>query len=98
MRIDIHTDSDYAGCRRTRKSSSGGALEFAGCAVKHWASIQKVAALSSGEAELYGTVRAAAEGMGFRGLMKDMGIDVQMHVHTDSTAAKGIAQRKGEDG
>ena len=32
--------------------------------LRFWSSTQKVIALSSGEAEYYGCVRAAAEGMG----------------------------------
>ena len=63
--------------------------------VKHWASTQKVIALSSGETALYGTVRATSEGIGLPSLMADLGLNLQIEVHTDSTAAKGIASRKG---
>ena len=94
-KIDVHTDSDFAGCKETRKSTSGGALRIGPYLVKHWASTQKVIALSSGEAELYGTVRACAEAIGLRSLMRDLGIEMPIDVWTDSTAAKGIATRKG---
>ena len=48
--------SDFAGCRRTRKSTSAGVVLFGGHAVKSWSSTQAVIALSSGEAEYYGLV------------------------------------------
>ena len=33
--------------------------------------------------------------MGMQSLLKDMGIDATIHTYTDSSAAKGIATRKG---
>ena len=56
-RITVWTDTDYAGCMRTRKSTSGG-VAMLGChCIKTWSSTQDIIALSSGEAEYYGLVR-----------------------------------------
>ena len=62
-----------------------------------WSSTQSVIALSSGEAEYYGLTKAGCVGLGIKSLYKDFGHDMQimMNLHTDSTAAKGIASRKG---
>ena len=49
--IRVFSDSDWAGCPRTRKSTSGGVLMFRGVAVKHWSSTQGSISLWSGEAE-----------------------------------------------
>ena len=51
--VEVYVDSDWAGCRRSRKSTSGGVLLFGGAAVRGWSSNQSVIALSSGEAEYY---------------------------------------------
>ena len=49
--IEVYVDSDWAGCRKSRKSTSGGIIYFGGVAVRGWSSNQAVIALSSGEAE-----------------------------------------------
>ena len=38
--IRAYVDSDWAGCRRTRKSTSGGVLHFGDSVVRGWASTQ----------------------------------------------------------
>jgi len=66
--------------------------------VKSWSVTQAVIALSSGEAEYYGAVKAASIGMGIVGILADLGIPrskISIRVKTDSSAAKGIANRKG---
>ena len=57
--------------------------------------MQETIALSSGESEFYGIVKAAAMGLGMRGLMEDLGLSVEVQVNTDSSAAKSITARKG---
>ena len=89
------SDTDFAGCHVTRKSTSGGCLLINGHLVKHWSSTQKVIALSSGEAELAGVVKAAGESLGLRSLCRDLGMDLSLHIYADSTAAIGICQRSG---
>jgi hypothetical protein len=50
------SDSDWAGCMETRKSTSGGLLCIGNHTIKCWSVTQAVLALSSGEAELYALV------------------------------------------
>ena len=52
-------------------------------------------ALSSGEAEYYGLVKATLHSLGIQAIAKDMGIDLNVFMYTDSSAAKGIASRRG---
>ena len=61
--VDVYGDTDRAGCLRTRKSTSGGFVLVGTHLIKSWASTQPTIAFSSGEAELYGVVRAAATGL-----------------------------------
>ena len=93
--LDIYTDSDWAGCKRTRRSTTGGCALFNGCLVKSWSTTQALIALSSGEAELYGVVRASAEGLGLQSLLKDLGVEADVRVLADASAALGVVQRRG---
>ncbi len=52
-------------------------------------------ALSSGEAEFYGVARAASRAIGLVALYREFGTVVEARVATDSSAALGIAQRRG---
>ena len=63
--------------------------------LKSWATTQTVVALSSGQAEYYGVTKGICEAIGIREIAKDMGLDLKIKLHTDSSAAKGIATRKG---
>ena len=62
-----------------------------------WSNTQAIIALSSGEAEFYGAVKAGSIGLGLKSIMKDMGVEckLKLKVKTDSSAAKGIASREG---
>ena len=50
--LKIFTDSDHAGCLRTRKSTSGGVIVWGHAIIKTWSRTQSLIALSSGESEL----------------------------------------------
>ena len=63
--------------------------------LKSWSSNQQVIALSSGEAEFYGMVKGSSNALGIAGTLDDMGVKVSISVYTDSSAAKGIASRRG---
>ena len=93
--LNTFVDTDYAGCPRTRRSTNGGLVMHGGHLIKSWASTQTVVALSSGEAEYYGVNKGACEAIGLKGIAGDMGLDLNIVVNTDSSAAKGIATRKG---
>ena len=93
--IDVFSDSDWAACVASRKSTSGGVISWGGTAVKTWSSTQQTVSRSSGEAELYALVKAASEGLGMVALLSELGRKVQLRVHCDSSAAIGIANRSG---
>ena len=90
----VWTDTDYAGCKRTRKSTSGGTVMWGSHLIKSWSSTQSVVALSSGEAEYYGLVKAVSKAMGIQALLRDFGIHMTITANTDASAAKGIALRQ----
>lgn len=93
--LEAYSDTDWGGCLRTRKSTSGGCLMFGGHMVKSWSSTQQSVSLSSGEAEFYGVVRASGIALGHQSLLKDLGYQIPVRIRTDSSAAIGICQRQG---
>ena len=95
---DVYTDTDWAGCPRTRKSTSGGCIMVGAHTVKSWSSTQTNVALSSGEAEFNGVVRGSSAGLGYQSLMKDLGQELPLRVWTDSSAAMGTCARLGSSG
>ena len=93
--VVVWTDSDHAGCGETRKSTSGGVVMLGGHLMKAWSKQQAVVARSSGEAEYYALVKGGSEGLGIKGIMKDMGYEVGIEMRTDASAAIGIVNRRG---
>lgn len=69
----VHTDSDCAGCRSTRRSSSRGVLMVGDQLVKTWSRTQAALALSSAEAELAAAATGAAGYVGLIPLLRDLG-------------------------
>ena len=63
--------------------------------LKGWAKTQSLIALSSGESELYATLRAASGGLGVQSIASDLGITLRGEVWGDASAALGIIKRKG---
>ena len=76
-KVVVWSDTDFAGCKRTRRSTSGGVVMFGSHCIKTYSQTQETIALSSGESEFYGIVKAAAMGLGMRGLMEDLGMTVE---------------------
>ena len=58
--VDITTDANWAGCRRARKSTSGGTIMLGDHLIRTYSKTQATIAKSSGESELYALVRASA--------------------------------------
>jgi hypothetical protein len=93
--LRAYTDSDFAGCVATRRSTSGGAALLGTHLLKHWATTQKKITLSSGEAELGAVVRGFSEVLGLQSVARDLGVELRPEVHADSSAAIGICNRSG---
>ena len=84
------SDSDWAGCTRTRKSTSGGCILIGNHLIQHDSSTQQNVALSSAEAELNSATKMISEGLGVKHMLEDIGIELDLEVSLDSSAAKGI--------
>ena len=75
--VTVWSDTDFAGCRDERKSTSGGVIMFGGHCLKSWSLTQKVIALSSGEAECYGFVKSGSKGLGVKALLAILALSAQ---------------------
>ena len=93
--LTVYVDTDFAGCRVSRRSTNGGTMLRGTHCLKHWSSTQPTIALSSGEAELGGLCRGAANAIGLRSVARDLGMPFSIRVRSDATAALGIARRLG---
>ena len=92
------TDSDWAGCEETRKSSSGEVIVLAGTVVETGSTTQPgVPATSSGEAEIRSWTHCAQSSVYVRNLAcEDFGLKVDTpRVWCDSSAALQAAKRIG---
>ncbi len=93
--LTLMTDSDWAGCLRTRKSTSGGVVYRGDHVLKHWSTSQSTIALSSAEAELIALVKGGSEALGMRSLIRDLGRNCKISVGVDAAATIGVVKRHG---
>ena len=94
-RVDVYSDSDWAGCKESRKSTTGGCVMKGMHCLKAWCKRQTVIALSSAEAELYAALKGAMEGLGIKALRADLGGETELRLHLDSSAALSLVHKAG---
>ena len=95
--ITLMTDSDWASCKATRRSCSGGVVMRGSHLLAFWCKLQHKIALSSGEAELYSSNKGLSEYLGTLHLMREM-IDERWGVlkhQVDASACRSMLLRKG---
>ena len=87
--------TDWAGCAKTRRSTSSSYVILGVHLVVASSTTQKVVATSSGEAEFYALTKSASRAIGAVAMAADMAKKLKPVVHVDATASKGIASRRG---
>ncbi len=96
--IVVYVDSDWAGCRRTRRSTTGGVIKSGLHVLRTWSSTQPTIATSSGEAELIAMADGAARGLGLQTAMKELEVKTKLSIvqmFTDSSVAKSFVATRG---
>ena len=73
----------------------GPAVTLGGCTVLTKSVLQSIVSLGSGESECYVLVQGAAAGMHVQSLLRDWGVDADVEVLSDSSAARAFASRRG---
>ena len=89
------TDNDFAGCPETRKSTGSCFLFRGKHLIRATSSTQGIQGLSSGEAEFMALARGASILIGAGAMARDLGHQFQLRACLDSSAAKGVAERRG---
>ena len=95
--LQVHVDSDWAGDLLGRKSTTGVIVRRGNHLLRHMSCLQTLVA-SSGEAEYHGLIRGACTSLGIQSHYQDWMIDVPIHIHSDSSAARSVARRRGIGG
>ena len=94
--MEIFTDSDWASDRTSRRSVSCATIFLGGCLLYSCSRTQKLVSLSSAEAEVYACSSGTSDGILLCRLVEWMtGFKCSIHLHCDSSAARGIIQRQG---
>ena len=93
--ITAQTDSDWAACRLTRKSVTGGVLYHGNHMIRTWSKEQSTIATSSAEAELYAANYGGQQALGLQSIAKDFNMDASIDLEMDASAAIGILERRG---
>ena len=91
--ITAFSDSDWAGCRTTGKSTSGGCVLRGTHYLKGWSKTQQCVTLSSAEAELVAMNKAAAELLGILSMYTDLGEQAR----NPAVGYRGSSAVSGED-
>ena len=92
--VNVYVDSDWAGCSKTGKSTSGSIVNVLGCNMVSTARTQGTLALSSGETELYAIGQGLPEAFCSFGQAR-LAKKVSVIAHSDPTAGKATATRFG---
>ena len=90
-----YADSDWAGCRTTRRSTSGGVVMHGSHLISHWSRTQVGVALSSTEAELNAALKMGPELVGLKNSLDERGQKMKIKVLGDSSPLGGLLLRRG---
>ena len=95
MAIVGYSDSDWAGDKVTRKSTSSGVIWWGPYLVADLCKGQSVVATSSGEAELYAAVSTLKDMILIQRVLVFAGYNPRMELRMDSSAARSMLERQG---
>ena len=90
--LTVYSVSDWAGCRESRKSTTGACFFHGKHLIKAYFKTQANIALSSAEAEYYSTVKAASDGLGLKATTMDYNKPLSPSMCVDATAAIGVGR------
>ena len=93
--FDTYCDTDFAGCKETRRSTSGAGRLLNESNVKQGSKTLTTIALYSGEAEFHGINSGITQCLGLQSKAKDPGFNLKIRIHSDATTALGICRRRG---
>ena len=95
IEMTTYSDANWAGCVKSRKSTSGGVIRLGDHLLRSWSKTQAKIALSSAESEFYATMKAAQESLGMAAMARELAMSFKIRILVDASAALGVAQRHG---
>jgi hypothetical protein len=97
-KITVWTDSDWAGCKTSQKSTDCVLCMFGGSVFYASRKTQAFVAQSSGEAEMAGIHRGGLVGVFCQNFLHEVGLlgTFPIELRTDSAAGIGMRRRKGQ--
>ena len=84
-----YTDSDWAGYKLTRRSTSGGVILHGSHLLLRYSRTQAGVALSSAEAELNAALKMGCEILGISQFSRELGDKVDMKINGDIVCSQG---------
>ena len=91
------SDSDFAGSRRTVKSTTSDVILLDKHYIRSWSSTQKTVTLSNEETELTALVKCRCEAIGILQVAEDWWMMLEVGVLEDLAAALGVVGRQGAE-
>lgn len=88
--LTVFSDANWAGCPKTGRSTSGGAALLGQHPIWVGSRTPSALALISADSKLFARTKAATEGIGVPALMSDLGLDANMVMEVDASAALGV--------
>lgn len=93
--IRVSVDSDFAGDRVSRKSTTGMVQWFGNHVVKRTSTLQTCVGLNVAETEYYALCHGASHGLGLQAFLLDIGVLVSLEIESDSNSARSFSSRQG---
>ena len=90
-----YSDSDWAGDRTSRRSTTGLVIMRGVHLIRHQSTLQGSIALSSAEAEFYALGSTAAYGLGIQSYFRDWNVELKITCYSDSSSGLSFASRRG---
>ena len=100
VQISSYSDSDWAGCQKSRKSTSGSLISVFNINLQSTSRTQASIAHSSAESELYAMTQASVESLAIKNFIQEfnspiLSSQISIVIQTDSSAGKSMASRLG---
>ena len=93
--LDVFVDSDFAACKRTRRSTTGMVVRLGCSTIKASSNMQSSVGLNVSECEFYALVHGASHALGLQAYMQDLGFDFEIRLYSDSSSARSLGSRRG---
>src|SRR4051794_15051417 len=90
--VEAYADSDWAGDKDDRKSTSGFVVKVDGDTIAWTSKKQRTVALSSAEAEYMAISSAAQEVKWLKQLLSELSFHINSRIYTDNQAAQAIGK------